>query len=252
MSKLPVLGVICNRRDHDGGTGQSVNHTYLDAIAAWMNVQPILIPANRAFTDTQTADNLLSAMDGLLVTGNRSNVHPKNYGGIETPEHLPFDTDRDAVSLELIEHALNRNLPTLAICRGMQELNVACGGSLTAGLSGQENKLDHRTIEAEDHYTVYRARHAIIFVEGGWLHRLTDRMQAQVNSLHNQAIDRLAGGLVADALAEDGTIEAVYKPNHSFCVGVQWHPEYQTGENHLSEPLFGAFNAAIWQASADK
>ena len=77
-------------------------------------------------------------------------------------------------------------------------------------------------------------------------------MQAQVNSLHNQAIDRLAGELVADAHAEDGTIEAVYKPDHSFCVGVQWHPEYQTGENHLSEPLFGAFNAAIWQASADK
>ena len=194
MSKLPLLGVICNRRDHDGGTGQSVNHTYLDAIAAWMNVQPILIPANRAFTDTQTADNLLSAVDGLLVTGNRSNVHPKNYGGIETPEHPPFDTDRDAVSLELIEHALTRNIPTLAICRGMQELNVACGGSLTAGLSGQENKLDHRTIEAEDHDTVYRARHGITFVEDGWLHRLTDRTQAQVNSLHNQAIDGLPGG----------------------------------------------------------
>ena len=81
MSKLPLLGVICNRRAHDGGTGQSVNHTYLDAIAAWMNVQPLLIPANRTFTDAQAANNLLSAVDGLLVTGNRSNVHPKNYGG---------------------------------------------------------------------------------------------------------------------------------------------------------------------------
>ena len=85
MSKLPLLGVICNRRAHDGGTHQSVNHTYLDAISAWMNVQPLLIPANRTFTDAQAADNLLSAVDGLLVTGNRSNVHPKNYGGTETP-----------------------------------------------------------------------------------------------------------------------------------------------------------------------
>ena len=145
MSKLPLLGVICNRRAHDGGTDQSVNHTYLDAIAAWMNVQPLLIPAKHTFTDAQTANNLLSALDGLLVTGNRSNVHPKNYGGTATPEHLPFDTDRDAVSLELIERALTQNMPTLAICRGLQELNVACGGSLTAGLSGQKNKLDHRT-----------------------------------------------------------------------------------------------------------
>ncbi|MEC7209394.1 MAG: gamma-glutamyl-gamma-aminobutyrate hydrolase family protein [Pseudomonadota bacterium] len=252
MSKLPLLGVICNRRAHDGGTGQSVNHTYLDAISAWMNVQPILIPANRTFTDSQAADNLLSAIDGLLLTGNRSNVHPKNYEGTETPEHPPFDTARDAVSLELIKRALRRNMPTLAICRGLQELNVACGGSLTAGLSGQKNKLDHRTVEAEDQDAVYCARHGVTFVEDGWWHKLTDRTRAQVNSLHNQAIDRLAQGLVADAHAEDGTIEAVYKPDHSFCVGVQWHPEYQTGENHLSEPLFGAFNAAIWRAAADK
>ena len=252
MSKLPLLGVICNRRAHDGGTGQSVNHTYLEAIATWMSVQPVLIPANRAFTDRQAAGNLLSAMDGLLITGNRSNVHPKNYGGTNTPEHQPFDTDRDAVSLVLIELALTRNMPTLAICRGLQELNVACGGSLTAGLSGQKNKLDHRTIEAEDHDAVYRARHGVTFVEDGWWHKLTDRTQARVNSLHNQAIDRLAQGLVADAHAEDGTIEAVYKPDNSFCVGVQWHPEYQTGENHLSEPLFRAFNEAVGQAAADK
>ncbi|MEC8566046.1 MAG: gamma-glutamyl-gamma-aminobutyrate hydrolase family protein, partial [Pseudomonadota bacterium] len=175
MSKLPLLGVICNRRAHDGGTHQSVNHTYLDAISAWMNVQPLLIPANRTFTNAQAADNLLSAVDGLLVTGNRSNVHPKNYGGTETPEHPPFDTARDTVSLELIKRALSRNMPTLAICRGLQELNVACGGSLTAGLSGQKNKLDHRTIEAEDHDTVYRARHGVTFIEDGWWHKLTDR-----------------------------------------------------------------------------
>jgi putative glutamine amidotransferase len=252
MSKLPLLGVICNRRDHDGGTGQSVNHTYLDAIATWMNVQPVLIPAHRAFTDTQSAGNLLSALDGLLVTGNRSNVHPDNYGGTQTPEHPPFDTNRDAVSLELIELALTRNMPTLAICRGIQELNVVCGGSLTAGLSAQENRLDHRTLKADDHDSVYRARHMVTFVKDGWWHKLIARAQAQVNSLHNQAIDRLADGLVADAHAEDGTVEAVYKPDHSFCVGVQWHPEYQTGENHLSAPLFEAFNTALWQASAEK
>ena len=251
MSKIPLLGVICNRRAHDGGTDQSVNHTYLDAIAAWMNVQPLLIPANHNFTDAQTANNLLSALDGLLVTGNRSNVHPKNYGGSVTHEHPPFDTDRDAVSLELIERALMLNIPTLAICRGLQELNVACGGSLTAGLNGQKNRLDHRTIEADDHDAVYRARHGVTFVKDGWWHKLTDRTQARVNSLHNQAIDKLAQCLVADAHAEDGTIEAVYKPDQSFCVGVQWHPEYQTGENYLSEPLFGAFNAAIWRAAED-
>ena len=99
---------------------------------------------------------------------------------------------------------------------GVAKLNVACGRSLTAGLSGQKNKLDHRTIEAEDHDAVYRARHGVTFVEDGWWHKLTDRTQAQVNSLHNQAIDRLAQGLVADAHAEDGTIEGVYKPDQGF------------------------------------
>ncbi len=248
MSKLPLLGIICNRRDHDGGSGQSVNHTYLDAVATWMNVQPLLIPAHRAFADTQSAANLLSALDGLLVTGNRTNVHPACYGGKETDDHPPFDTKRDAVSLELITMALLKNMPILAICRGIQELNVACGGSLIAGLSAREDKLDHRTIEDENPDTVYHARHSISFVQDGWWHKRTARMQAQVNSLHNQAIDRLGAGLVADAHAEDGTIEAVLKPDHPFCVGVQWHPEYQTGENHLSKPLFEAFDAAVQQA----
>tara|TARA_B100001057_G_scaffold143439_2_gene143132 strand:+ start:701 stop:1459 length:759 start_codon:yes stop_codon:yes gene_type:complete len=252
MNKPPLLGVICNRRGHDGGTGQSVNHTYLDAVATWMNVQPVLIPTHRPFTDTRSAGGLLSALDGLLVTGSRSNVHPNNYGGTQTPEHPPFDTNRDAVSLELIDFALNRDIPTLAICRGLQELNVACGGSLTAGLSSQENRLDHNPLEVDEHESVYRARHMVTFVEDGWWHKLVKRQQAQVNSLHNQAIDRLADGLIADAHTEDGTIEAVYKPDHNFCVGVQWHPEYQTGENLLSAPLFGAFNEAVWLASAGK
>ena len=77
----------------------------------------LLIPANRLHRHSNRRQSAFG-VDGLLVTGNRSNVHPKNYGGIETPEHPPFDTDRDAVSLELIEHALTRNIPTLAICRG--------------------------------------------------------------------------------------------------------------------------------------
>mgnify|MGYP001169731558 FL=1 len=249
MAKTPLLAIICNRREHAGGTGQSVNHTYLDAVARWMKVQPLLIPANRAFADVQSSADLLSSFDGLLVTGNRTNVHPDAYGGTQTPAHLPFDQSRDAVSFDIINTALANDMPVLAICRGMQELNVACGGTLSAGLSDNADKLDHRAPEVDDQTSVYRARHAVNFTEHGWWHELTGRTHAHVNSLHDQAINLLADGLVADAHAEDGTIEAVIKPDHPFCVGVQWHPEYQTGENHLSAPLFETFNAAIWKAA---
>ncbi len=251
-----ILGIICNRKSHEIDTLQSVNHTYLSAVERYMNVQPLLIPATTDAAHRLDAELVISRIDGLLITGNRSNVHPSHYEMAETPAHAPFDRQRDAASMALIQAALKHNLPMLAICRGAQELNVVCGGSLVPEVHKLAGRFDHRTpalpTNADDNSaanTIYAARHQVNFPENGYFHKLLGTQSAQSNSLHRQAIDRLGDGLCIEATAEDGTIEAISHIGSHYCVGVQWHPEMQTGENIISAALFGDFDHAIKTAT---
>ncbi len=239
-----LLGIICNEKNQDLDTLQAVNHLYLRAVAEHMDVQPILIPAAMP-GQKFNADRLLDTLDGVLITGNRSNIHPSHYGAPATPAHEPFDRNRDAAAFSLIQGALQRDLPMLTVCRGMQELNIVCGGSLSTNIQTQTGKLDHRTPEADTLKARYVARHAAQFLENGYFHNLLGVQQAQTNSLHWQAIDKLGDELIVEAQAEDGTIEAVRHSQATHCIGVQWHPEYQTGENIISAKLFGDFHRAM-------
>lgn len=240
-----LLGIICNEKAHEIDTLQAVNQLYLNAVAGHMDVQPVLIPADQGLK----SEALLARLDGLLMTGNRSNVHPSHYGVAPRAAYEPYDENRDRTAFALIKGALARDLPMLTICRGFQELNVALGGSLMTDIHKMDGKLSHRTPKGDTHDARFVARHRVQFVEGGYLHGLLGRPSAMTNSLHWQAVDRLADDLTLEAVAEDGIIEAARHKTARYCVGVQWHPEYQNGENAISAALFGDFERAMREAA---
>jgi putative glutamine amidotransferase len=185
---------------------------------------------------------VLDRLDGLLLSGSPSNVEPGRYGVAHDATPGKHDPARDATTLPLIHAALARGLPLLAICRGMQELNVALGGTLHQQVQELPGRLDHRggpgTVAER-----YRPKHGLR-AEGG-MARLLGRGATQVNSLHEQGIDALAPGLVAEAWAPDGTMEAVRVADVSgWAFGVQWHPEWNWAANPDSVAIFAAFGAA--------
>lgn len=239
-----LLGIICNRKKHLVDELQSVTHMYLEGVAEYMNVQPILIPSPMP-NGTFDAAPILERVDGVLLPGSTSNVHPTRYGMEETDAHKPFDLARDEASLQTITQAIKRDIPLLAICRGFQELNVACGGSLNPTVHEVEGRLDHRMPESDEKDVKFGVQHSVDFTANGYLHNLLGVENAKVNSLHWQAVERLGDNLDVTATAEDGTIEGISHKEASYCVGVQWHPEYQAGENIISKPLFADFERAM-------
>ncbi len=237
------IGIICNRLMADIGPFQAVNHFYLRAVTNYMQAIPLLIPTPTGDDVAFDADAVLKKLDALLLTGNRTNVHPSNYGIKAEPHHEPFDRQRDRASLALAASALNNAIPVLGICRGHQELNIACGGSIQNEIYRKKDIREHQMDAKDNVDDMFVDRHEVCFSKDGYLHQLIGRQKTRVNSLHRQAIDRLGDGLVVEALADDGIIEAVRHTDHPYCIGVQWHPEYQPGENQISEKLFADFAA---------
>jgi len=241
----PLVGISCciklfgkyDMRSH------GASDTYVRAVDEIVGGVPVLVPANG---DQADVDTLLSRLDGIILTGSRSNVQPTLYGGPPHPEDIPEDAARDAVTLRLIRAAIAQGTPILAICRGMQELNVALGGTLHQRIQDLPGRLDHSTPLHPDARIRQGKAHVVDLAAGSWLRRLAGTAQIAVNSLHNQGIDDLAEGLVPEGIAPDGTIEAV-RLSHApgFVVGVQWHPEYDFGTDALSRNLFHEFGAAM-------
>ena len=210
---------------------------YAAALAGGAEVLVVMIPPLGA---AQVA--VLDRLDGLLVPGSPSNVHPSLYGGGDSRTPDLHDPDRDATALPLIRAALARGMPLLAICRGIQELNVALGGTLHQTVHELPGRLDHRGGPGPMAER-YRPKHPVAL--SGTLARLLGGQEIMVNSLHGQAIDRPASGLAVEAEAPDGTIEAVRVTGaRGFALGVQWHPEWGWGENPASLALFRAFGDA--------
>ena len=173
-------------------------------------------------------------------------MQPGLYGGPPHPADVPEDAKRDAVTLRLIRAAIASGVPVLAICRGLQELNVALGGTLHQRLQDLPGRMDHSTPLHPNARLRQGKAHALAVVPGGWLHGVAGAERIGVNSLHNQGIDVLAPGLVVEGTAPDGTVEAVRLPGaRALTVGVQWHPEYDFGTDAVSRGIFAAFGAAL-------
>ena len=232
-----IIGIPACSREVAGHSNHATPSRYGDAVIGGAGGIPVLLPP--------VGDGLLAMLDrldGLLLSGSPSNVAPACYG-VDTDETPDLhDPPRDATTLPLIRAALDRGLPVLAICRGIQELNVALGGTLHQQVHTVPGRLDHRAGSGTQDER-YAARHDIALT--GAMAGIIGTSATRVNSLHGQAIDRLAPGLVVEATAPDGTIEAVRvasAPGWAF--GVQWHPEWRFAENADSMALFAAFGEA--------
>ncbi len=247
----PLIGVsACLKENGRGGWHHTVGDKYVQAAVRAVGGMPVLIPAiGPEFGDEagfgEALDHLLDGLDGVLLTGSPSNVEPHHYGK-ESREGTLHDSARDATTLPLIRHTIARGVPLFAICRGLQEVNVALGGSLHQHVHEVEGRRDHRSPKSPDMDVNYAPTHDIDVVEGGMLHRLLGERRVRVNSLHAQGVDVLAPRARLEAVCcEDGQVEALSVPDATaFTLALQWHPEYKALDNPVSMKLFDAFAAA--------
>jgi putative glutamine amidotransferase len=237
----PVIGIPCCARAISEHPFHVVGEKYIRAVAESSGGLPMLIPALGAGID---APDLVGRLDGLFLTGSRSNVEPHHYDGSPSRDGTAHDAQRDATTLPLIRAAIAAGLPILAVCRGIQELNVAMGGTLHQLVHEVPGRRDHRSPRGTVEEKYAHSAHPVSLTPGGYFESLAGASQLMVNSLHGQGIDRLAPGLAVEAVAPDGQIEAVRAEGARFAVGVQWHPEFRVAGNAFSTALFAAFGAA--------
>lgn len=251
----PLVLVTSDVRNIDGYNIHGAIDYYLNALIEGAEVLPLILPALGKTLGTKIEfEALFSRIDGILITGARSNLHPNHYGKKESEDHAPFDPKRDTTNLILIRHAIEQGLPLFCICRGLQELNVALGGSLEIEIHKQTGRFDHTSPEG-NHDERFAIRHPIHLHEGGKLANMLEVKTIMVNSAHRQAIGTLSDKLAIEATAEDCTIEAVSVIGaKSFALGVQWHPEYWYKSDPPSHRLFAEFGASTrqWRNQKEK
>ena len=246
-ARAPFVLIPCDNRMLGDHAFHVLGRKYSDAVHDAAGCHPLLLPTGG---DPDLAA-FLDLADGILLTGSPANVHPMHFGQSIRDTELPLDQERDDVTLPLVRLAIERALPLLAICRGLQETNVALGGTLLQAVHEEPGRFDHRADPQSDADAQYRPSHPVDIVAGGELDRILGVRQLQVNSLHGQAIDQLAPGLRVEARARDGTIEAVHISAHpGFALAVQWHPEWKVLQDPASTALFRAFGEACRAARA--
>jgi putative glutamine amidotransferase len=240
---LPIVLVpACNRLlgEHPF---QVVGTKYLDAVRL-AGALPMVVPG----VAPGQIDQLLDLADGVFLTGSPSNVHPSHFDEGVLDEQLPLDPARDAWTLPLIRRSLALGVPLFGVCRGLQETNVALGGSLFQAVQSQPGRHDHRAALgriAAPAQEQYAPAHPVDVVPGGVLETLLGTGTVSVNSLHGQGVARLADGLRVEAVAPDGLVEAFSLPDApAFNLCVQWHPEWQAADNPVSVRLLSAFGEA--------
>ena len=191
---------------------------------------------------TSAHDVLYRAMDvcsGFLLTGGQD-VSPQLYGEIPLPQCGEVSPERDAMETVLLKNALESDKAVLGICRGIQFLNVYCGGTLWQDLPTQvPSDTEHHMSPPYD-----RTVHQVSIIPDTKLHQILGCTALNVNSYHHQAIRELGSGLQAAAVSEDGLIEGVVMPSHRFVCAVQWHPEFASPEDAAAQELIAAFIAA--------
>lgn len=242
MYAKPVIGIPADRRVLDPHPFHVVGEKYVAAIRDGADAVPFLIPA---LGDSLDLDAVLSHVDGLLLTGSPSNVEPHHYEGEASKPGTMHDPHRDSTTLPLAKKALAAGVPLFAVCRGFQELNVVLGGSLHQHVHEVTGYHSHKENPDDPLEIQYGPSHPVNLVEGGMLRKLAGTGAIEVNSLHSQGIAKLADGVTVEAVADDGLIEGFCVDGvKGFALAVQWHPEWQVGENPFSKAIFKAFGDA--------
>jgi putative glutamine amidotransferase len=247
--KIPVVGIIGGGQlIEDKFPVQRVAERNMRAVAEAAGALPLMFAATSDITEVGA---LLETVHGILLTGARANVHPSRFGLEEAPAHEPYDRERDALALALVEACVARGVPLLGICRGFQEINVAFGGSLHPEIRELPGRMNHRAprlpngeLAAAD--LIFADRHDVRLTPGGVFAKLFGAETIRVNSLHGQGILQPGRRIVIEGVADDGTAEAIRIADApGFALGVQWHAEYDTARNPVNRTLFEAFGAAL-------
>jgi gamma-glutamyl-gamma-aminobutyrate hydrolase PuuD len=236
----PMVGVLCCNEIADRPI-QAVATRFIEPLVRYSGVTVVLVPA---VPDALDLLPLVDRLDGLLLTGSRSNVDPARYGGSPASADDPGDPRRDEVALALAARMIEAGRPVFGICRGLQELNVLFGGTLTTQLPSDH----HRAVESETAYAdLFEHRHDVDLTPGGLLAGASAVRRLSVNSVHHQGIDRLGGGLRVEAIAcDDGLVEAFSaRPCGGQVLAVQWHPEWDARHHAPSRAFFELIGAAL-------
>ncbi len=231
----PIIGITLDSEEGGGYSSlpwYALRKNYVEAVLAAGGL-PMLLPHAAAL-----ADDYLRRIDGLLVTGGHFDIDPALFGAPTRHRTVKLKRRRTEFELALTRRALDEDRPLLAICGGQQLLAVALGGSLIQHIPDEvEDALAHEQRNPRD-----EPGHEVLLAEDTRLRDIAGAARIPVNSAHHQAVRSVPEGVVIDAVAPDGVIEGIEVPEHRFCIGVQWHPEY-----HISEAdtrLFEAFVAA--------
>lgn len=231
----PIIGVTSDfifPKEGPFGT-VAVGESYIQAVRQAGGL-PVALPRNLAEGDLQS---LMARLDGILFTGG-SDIDPQRYNGLPHPRVYGIDEQRDTLEIRLVQMAAAQGKPFLGICRGIQVINVALGGTLYTDLADQLG-----TALKHDQYPDIPRNflaHTVDLASDSRLAQVLGGDSFAVNSLHHQGVERLAPGLRAVGQAPDRLIEAVELPNHPFGLGVQWHPEWLQ-EHAPQRELFRAF-----------
>jgi putative glutamine amidotransferase len=245
MPRTPVV-LICGTRveQFNGTPAHVVRDTYVRALVELAGVMPVFAPVIGNALEFET---LLERVDGLLLTGASSHLSPACYGAEREFDDEHLEPYRDATSMGLIRAALQIDMPIFAICRGFQELNVICGGTLHQNLCKIPGTINHRYNNELTHFENYHARaHKLTTQKGGLFEQWNMPPEFHVNTLHTQGINKLGKGLHVEAVCtDDNVIEAFSMPGKKFVIAAQWHPE---GDGFMNEPsarLFEEFGKVV-------
>jgi putative glutamine amidotransferase len=245
----PVVGIPSCRRFIDPQHYHTVGEKYLTAVAEAAGAIPVIFPS---LGKALALELVLSHCDGVMLTGSPSNVEPYRYDGKPSRPGTMHDAYRDATTLELIPRIVSAGIPLFGICRGFQEINVAYGGTLHQNVHEQDEMHDHREDPSQPLAVQYAPAHEVELMAGGLLAAVAGGRRQRVNSVHHQGVERLGSGLVVEACAPDGLVEAVRVAGApGFTLGVQWHPEWRPADDPFYSGIFELFGNAC-QAFADR
>ncbi|MDD3337172.1 MAG: gamma-glutamyl-gamma-aminobutyrate hydrolase family protein [Eubacteriales bacterium] len=230
----PLIGV-CGSIDREEKQ-QYILTSYLEAISKAGGI-PVLLSMTM---ESEQIAECAKRLDGLLLAGG-NDVAPEFFGHRPVGELGEVNPRRDELEMRMIKEAVSKKLPVLGICRGIQMMNVALGGSLYQDLGTQykEKAMGHRQTRPGRY-----GSHKVTVKKGTLLHRVVGEEQLWVNSFHHQAVWELAPGCMENAMAEDGVVEGIEGVQTPFFLGVQWHPERMIEEDPTARSLFTAFITA--------
>ncbi len=239
-TRRPVVGIITDMRGLGGMAYQIIGDKYVQAVSQFADCLPVALLSEQG---RGGVEDLLALCDGFLFTGSPSNIRPWRYGGAAGDG--PFDDARDALSLMLIPAILRARVPALFICRGLQELNVAQGGTLQTKIPAQAPAVEHHAPEDASYEDRYAPLHQVSLIDSSPLADVFGAPSFAVNSLHYQALAKIGDGLTVHGYAEDGIAEILAADGHPFAIGVQWHPEYRPELSAPNRALFEHFGRAV-------